>query len=148
MDTENSQLPVKEMLTTANGPKKMSRALLVAVAVVVIVAAFWVWHEQQAELACLEFVDRQGTSDVFSDLTIQQTDGINYLVSIGIFRLTNFKGKAVMQDALTYEFEDENLRVKGTIRLLNNSTKAIFEVTESDWEYVKAGDVFQFPKRK
>ena len=96
----------------------------------------------------LDFVDRQGTDDIYSELNIEETDRNNYTVTIGIYRLVTFEGKAIMQNDGTYEFEDNVLGVKGIIRVLDDSSGATFEITESDWALVNAGDVFEFPERR
>ena len=53
-----------------------------------------------------------------------------------------------MQNDGTYEFEDNVLGVKGIIRVLDDSSGATFEITESDWALVNAGDVFEFSERR
>lgn len=96
----------------------------------------------------LEFADRYGTDTIYSKLTMEDAEGNNYTATIGIYRLTTFEGKAVMQNDDVYEFEDEIFGVKGIIRILDDCSRATFEITESEWNLVNAGDVFEFPERR
>ncbi|MDD6037728.1 MAG: lysozyme inhibitor LprI family protein [bacterium] len=95
----------------------------------------------------IEFVDRQGTPDIYSELTLDQVEGEEFLASIGLYRLTTFDGKAVRIDENLFEFEDDSVDVKGLIRITDDGEGATFEVTESTWKYVHAGDVFYFLER-
>ncbi|MDD6039387.1 MAG: DUF1311 domain-containing protein [bacterium] len=95
----------------------------------------------------VEFVDRQGTPDIYSELTIEKVEEGKYTASIGIYRLTTFDGKAVPIAEHIYEFEDETAGVKGLIRITDDGEGATFEVTESTWKYVQEGDVFYFLER-
>lgn len=95
----------------------------------------------------ITFIDDQGTSDIYSELIIEKVDRKNYAVTIGIYRLATFKGKATMISEGTYAFEDEERGIKGTIYVNEDHLGANFEITASDWQLVKVGDVFQFPGR-
>ncbi|MGN0341888.1 MAG: lysozyme inhibitor LprI family protein [Roseburia sp.] len=98
-------------------------------------------------LLVLDFVDRQGTMDtVYSELTVEEAEENRYPTTISIYRLTTFDGNSVLQSDGVYEFEDETLGVRGIIRVIDGGSGAIFEITESDWDLVNVGDVFEFPE--
>lgn len=100
-----------------------------------------------SEAKQIEFVDRQGTPDIYSELTLDQVEGEDFLASIGLYRLTTFDGKAVRIDDNLFEFEDDTVDVKGLIRITDDGEGATFEVTESTWNYVHEGDIFYFLER-
>ena len=73
------------------------------------------------------YVDRQGTDEVFSSLSITQSD-TGYVVEMEIYRLGYFNGTAVEADGMLV-YTDDLTDMKGTIRY--DSDHAVFEVTES-----------------
>lgn len=90
------------------------------------------------------YADMQGTSDVYSELVLTYLgDGI-YEATIGLYRLTTLEGKARV-DGEVLSFEDEDFKVKGEIRFRGEG--AVFTATESEFIYVKPGDVFEFPEK-
>lgn len=96
----------------------------------------------------LDFVDRQGTADIYSELIMERTAGNNCTATILLYRLTTLDGNAIMQNDDVYEFEDETLGIKGIIRVLDGGSWATFEITETEWSLVNVGDVFEFQERK
>lgn len=48
-------------------------------------------------------------------------------------------------DGETLNFEDEVYKVKGTIIIQDN--KAVLTITESGFEYINPGDVFEFSEK-
>ncbi len=88
------------------------------------------------------YVDTQGTEDIYSALLLTgQGDG-KYGAEIGLYRLTTLEGTAKVEGDILF-FLDEELQVKGRITIQDGG--AIFTVTESEFEYIYPGDVFQFP---
>jgi len=90
------------------------------------------------------YVDRQGTDEIYSELQIKYLQEGKYFVTIGLYRLTTLEGEALLEDEALL-FEDEMFGVKGIIRVQGKET--VFEVTESKFEYMKAGETFVFPEK-
>ncbi|MCH5343288.1 MAG: DUF1311 domain-containing protein [Acetatifactor sp.] len=90
------------------------------------------------------YADMQGTSDVYSELVLTYLgDGI-YEATIGLYRLTTLEGKARV-DGEVLSFEDEDFKVKGEIYIQDEGV--VFTATESEFIYIKPGDVFEFPEK-
>lgn len=90
------------------------------------------------------YVDRQGTEDIYSDLDLTYLEDGLYQATIGIFRLAQLDGVAKV-DGETLSFEDEVYKVKGIIIVQDN--KAELTITESGFEYINPGDVFEFSEK-
>lgn len=100
------------------------------------------------------YVDRQGTDDVYSDLTISMhfpeshlCSDMTYDIEIGLFRLTTIRGTGVMEGDVMHFIPNENeAPVYGDIIIGEYSECATFTVTESNWGYISAGESFDFPE--
>ena len=92
----------------------------------------------------VSYVDRQGTADIYSNLDLTYLEDESYQVTIGIFRLAQLDGVAKV-DGETLSFEDEVYKVKGIIIVQDN--KAELTITESGFEYINPGDVFEFSEK-
>jgi len=90
------------------------------------------------------YVDRQGTENIYSDLDLTYLEDESYQATIGIFRLAQLDGVAKV-DGETLSFEDEVYKVKGIILVQDN--KAVLTITESGFEYINPGDVFEFSEK-
>lgn len=98
---------------------------------------------EQAEKADLSgiYTDKQGTSDVYSELTLAlQADG-TYAAEISVYRTTELEGTAAWEgDALRFTSEDASLLADITV------TGGKAEVTViTDALGLHAGDVYSFP---
>ncbi len=90
------------------------------------------------------YVDRQGTEDIYSQLDlVSQGDGL-YDVTISLYRLAGLEGIAE-SDGNTLSFEDEAMKVKGVITI--QKTGAVLTITESEFEAINQGNVFEFPEK-
>lgn len=97
----------------------------------------------------ITYVDRQGSVDkVFSEIIIRKRSN-DYLVEIGLYRLTTLTGTAVMNgDVLEYTdttLDVQDTDVQGTIKY--DDTHAVFEVTQSTWELLEVGQKFEFSEK-
>ena len=90
------------------------------------------------------YVDRQGTDDIYSSLSIAQSDN-GYVVEMEIYRLGYFSGTAVEADGMLV-YTDDLTDMKGTIRY--DSDHAVFEVTESSSDLAEAGTTWAFPEKQ
>ena len=90
------------------------------------------------------YVDRQGTDEVFSSLSIAQSDN-GYVVEMEIYRLGYFSGTAIEADGMLV-YTDDLTDMKGTIRC--DSDHAVFEVTESSSDLAEAGTTWAFPEKQ
>lgn len=90
------------------------------------------------------YVDRQGTSEIYSNLNLTYLEDESYQATIGLYRLTELEGVAKV-DGETLSFKDDGMQVKGIISIQDN--KAVLTITESDFEYINPGDVFEFPEK-
>ena len=90
------------------------------------------------------YVDRQGTDDIYSSLSIAQSDN-GYVVEMEIYRLGYFSGTAVEADGMLV-YTDDLTDMKGTIRY--DSDHAVFEVTESSSDLAGAGTTWAFPEKQ
>ena len=90
------------------------------------------------------YVDRQGTDEVFSSLSITQSDR-GYVVEMEIYRLGYFSGTAVEADGMLV-YTDDLTDMKGTIRY--DSDHAVFEVTQSTSGLAQVGTTWVFPEVK
>lgn len=90
------------------------------------------------------YVDRQGTDEVYSSLSIAQSDN-GYVVEMEIYRLGYFSGTAVEADGMLV-YTDDLTDMKGTIRY--DSDRAVFEVTESSSDLAEAGTTWVFPEKQ
>ena len=88
------------------------------------------------------YVDRQGTDEIYSSLSIAQSDN-GYVIEMEIYRLGYFRGTAVETDG-TLAYTDDFVDMKGTIQY--DSDHAVFEVTESTSDLVEAGTIWVFPE--
>lgn len=102
-------------------------------------------YSNQEDVSVLEndsfiFVDRQGTNDIYSSLSITKNGNV-YTVVMDIYRLGSFIGTASeIKGALFYT--DDCWGIKGIIQF--EQDHASFEVTESSWDLVTVGDVWEF----
>lgn len=91
------------------------------------------------------YVDTQGTEDIYSSLLLTSQGNGAYEAEIGLYRLTTLEGTAKAEgDTLT--FTGQEPKVKGNIRFQDGG--AVFTITESEFEYIHPGDVFQFPVKQ
>ena len=90
------------------------------------------------------YVDRQGTDEVFSRLSIAQSDR-GYVVEMEIYRLGYFSGTAVESDGMLV-YTDDLTDMMGTIRY--DSDHAVFEVTQSTSGLAQVGTTWVFPEAK
>ena len=90
------------------------------------------------------YVDRQGTDDIYSSLSIAQSDN-GYVVEMEIYRLGYFSGTAVEADGMLV-YTDDLTDMKCTIRY--DSDHAVFEVTESASDLAEAGTTWAFPEKQ
>lgn len=90
------------------------------------------------------YVDRQGTDEIYSSLSIAQSDN-GYVIEMEIYRLGYFRGTAVEDDGMLV-YTDDLVDMKGTIRY--DSDHAVFEVTESTSDLAKAGTTWAFPEKQ
>lgn len=91
------------------------------------------------------YVDTQGTSSVYSEIELVALEDGTYETTIGLYRITTMEGIA-RTDGDVLCFEDENIQVKGEIRIEDNS--ATLTITESGFEYLHPGDVFEFGEKR
>lgn len=88
------------------------------------------------------FVDRQGTNDIYSSLSILN-NGDSYAVEMFLYRVGYFSGTAKeTQGMLCYT--DDHMGVTGLIRF--DQGQASFEVRESVLDSVSAGVIWVFPE--
>ena len=90
------------------------------------------------------YVDRQGTDEIYSSLSIAQSDN-GYVIEMEIYRLGYFQGTAVEDDGMLV-YTDDLTDMKGTIRY--DSDRAVFEVTESSSDLAEAGTTWVFPEKQ
>ena len=90
------------------------------------------------------YVDRQGTDEIYSSLSIAQSDN-GYVVEMEIYRLGYFSGTAVEADGMLV-YTDDLTDMKGTIRY--DSDQAVFEVTQSTSGLAQVGTTWVFPEVK
>ena len=89
------------------------------------------------------YVDRQGTDEIYSSLSIAQSD-TGYVIEVDIYRLGYFRGTAVEDNGMLV-YTDDLVDMKGTIRY--DSDHAVFEVTESTSDLAEAGTIWAFPEK-
>lgn len=90
------------------------------------------------------YTDKQGTSDVYSELILAlQADG-TYAAEIGIYRLTGLKGTAVWEgDTLRFTSDDSYPYVLADISVTGSHAEVVF--TKAGVLGIQAGDVYSFP---
>lgn len=90
------------------------------------------------------YTDKQGTSDVYSELVLAlQADG-TYAAEIGIYRLTGLKGTAVWEgDTLRFTSDDSYPYVLADISVTGSQAEVAF--TKAGFFGIQAGDVYSFP---
>lgn len=90
------------------------------------------------------YTDKQGTSDVYSELILAlQADG-TYAAEIGIYRLAGLKGTAVWEgDTLRFTSDDSYPYVLADISVTGSQAEVVF--TEAGVFGIQAGDVYSFP---
>ncbi|MDD5919312.1 MAG: hypothetical protein PUD73_09530 [bacterium] len=108
---------------------------------------YWAYGDREgtpAGMAPMVYADRQGTDEIYSSLSIAQSDS-GYVVEMEIFRLGYFSGTAVEADGMLV-YTDDLVDMKGTIRYDCDHT--VFEVTESSSDLVEVGTTWVFPEVK
>ena len=90
------------------------------------------------------YADRQGTDEVYSSLSIAQSDR-GYVVEMEIYRLGYFSGTAVEADGMLV-YTDDLTDMMGTIRY--DSDYAVFEVTQSTSGLAQVGTTWVFSEVK
>lgn len=91
------------------------------------------------------YVDRQGTEDIFSELELRYLEEGVYEAHVGIFRVGASDGIARAEgEILLFEAEGEPL-IRGEIRI--QDSKAVLTITESEFSYIQAGEVFTFSEK-
>ena len=107
---------------------------------------YWVYGDQEDIPAMgapsKVYVDRQGTDEIYSSLSIAQSDN-GYVIEMEIYRLGYFRGTAVEADGMLV-YTDDLVDMKGTIRY--DSDRAVFEVTESSSDLAEVGTTWVFPE--
>ena len=90
------------------------------------------------------YTDKQGTSDVYSELVLAlQADG-TYAVEIGIYRVTGLRGTAVWEgDTLRFTSDDSYPYVLADISVTGSQAEVAF--TKAGVLGIQAGDVYSFP---
>ena len=88
------------------------------------------------------YVDRQGTDEIYSSLSITQSDN-DYVIEMEIYRLGYFRGTAVKTQGMLV-YTDDFADMKGTIQYALDH--AVFEVTESSSDLVEVGTTWVFPE--
>lgn len=89
-------------------------------------------------------MSRQGTAEIYNNLDLTYLGDESYEATIGIFRLGQLDGVAKI-DGETLSFEDEDMQVKGIITIQDNM--AVLTITESGFEYINQGEVFEFSEK-
>jgi len=89
------------------------------------------------------YEDTQGTADVYSELKLELSEDGSYQTEIALHRLTTLTGTAIPENNQLV-FEDTTVKVKGTIHFSDG--KAVFTVTESEFEYLSPRESFAFVK--
>ena len=90
------------------------------------------------------YVDRQGTAEIYNNLDLTYLEDESYQATIGLYRLTELEGVAKV-DGETLSFKDDGMQVKGIIIVKDN--KAVLTITESGFEHINPGDVFEFSEK-
>lgn len=90
------------------------------------------------------YVDRQGTAEIYNNLDLTYLEDGLYEATIGLYRLTELEGVAKV-DGETLSFKDDGMQVIGIISIQDNM--AVFTITESGFEYINEGDVFEFSEK-
>ena len=109
---------------------------------------YWAYGDREdipaVGVASQVYVDRQGTDEIYSSLSIAQSDN-GYVVEMEIYRLGYFSGTAVEADGMLV-YTDDLTDMKGTIRY--DSDQAVFEVTQSTSGLAQVGTTWVFPEVK
>ncbi|MCF2557675.1 hypothetical protein JQM64_09130 [Fournierella massiliensis] len=109
---------------------------------------YWAYGDREdipaAGMPSSVYVDRQGTDEIYSSLSIAQSDN-GYVVEMEIYRLGYFSGTAVEADGMLV-YTDDLTDMKGTIRY--DSDHAVFEVTQSTSGLAQVGTTWMFPEVK
>ena len=90
------------------------------------------------------YMDRQGTDEIYSSLSIAQSDN-GYVIEMEIYRLGYFRGTAVEADGMLV-YTDDLVDMKGAIRY--DADHAVFEVTESSSDMAEASTTWVFPEKQ
>lgn len=91
------------------------------------------------------YVDRQGTEDIFSELELRYLEEGMYEAFVGIFRVGASEGIARAEgEILLFEAEGEPL-IRGEICI--QDSEAVLTITESEFDYIQAGQVFIFSEK-
>ena len=91
------------------------------------------------------YVNTEGTDSVYDELKLELLEDGTYKAELGIYRLVLLEGTATVYGDMLV-FVDDSLGVTGNIQFRED--KAIFTVTESDFEYLTPGEGFEFIKSK
>ena len=112
------------------------------------ITIYWAYGDREdipaVGAASQVYVDRQGTDEIYSSLSIAQSDN-GYVVEMEIYRLGYFSGTAVEADGMLV-YTDDLTDMKGTIRY--DSDYAVFEVTQSTSGLAQVGTTWMFPEVK
>lgn len=88
------------------------------------------------------YTDKQGTSDVYSELELRRNEDGTYAVTVGIYRVATLEGTA--DGALRFASDAApGPAVEGTISI--DGGKAEMTITASDFPEIPAGTAYQFP---
>lgn len=90
------------------------------------------------------YVDKQGTEDIYSQLSLVSLEDRTYSAAISLCRLAFLEGTAEI-DGETLFFKDTIIQVSGKITLSEGG--AIFAITESEFADIAPGAVFEFPEK-
>lgn len=92
-----------------------------------------------------QYTDKQGTDEIYSVLELRQNEDGVYAVTLGIYRTAELIGTAeeIETGKLRFDCYAPDLHVAGEIAI--DSDTAEVTVTESDFSYMAAGTVYQFP---
>lgn len=91
------------------------------------------------------YIDRQGTSDAYSELELRLQKNGSYMVSMGLYRLTTLEGTAVYQNGELY-FTCDAPNVEGKI-VIDGDTAEV-TITKSEWDLIQTGEIYRFPDGK
>ena len=109
---------------------------------------YWAYGDREdipaAGMPSSVYVDRQGTDEIYSSLSIARCDN-GYVLEMEIYRLGYFSGTAVEADGMLV-YTDDLTDMKGTIRY--DSDHAVFEVTQSTSGLAQVGTTWVFPEVK
>jgi hypothetical protein len=89
------------------------------------------------------YADCQGTSDIYSELTLERLSDGTYAATVSLYRLAELEGIAEAGEDGVLRFDCAEPSVKGEIAMEDGA--ATFTVTESALADIAPGAVYRFP---